>query len=88
MTFLPLRHSESSRPASDARAAVYPFAVRKVLEFSSLVENGRFEIALPDGAVFAFGDGSVHFISENIDQATLEALATRAGREVISAGSY
>ena len=55
MTFLPLRHSVSSRSASDARAAAYPFAVRKVLEFSSLVENGRFEIALPDGAVFAFG---------------------------------
>ena len=49
MTFLPVRHDQPRHVAD------YPFAVRKVLEFSSLVENGRFEIALPDGAVFAFG---------------------------------
>ena len=30
-----------------AGAAAYPFAVRKVLEFASLVENGRLAIAMP-----------------------------------------
>ena len=49
MTFLPVRHNQMHS------AADYPFAVRKVLEFSSLIENGRFEIDLPDGAVFVFG---------------------------------
>ena len=42
----------------------------------------------PGGAFFAFGDGSVHFISENINQVTLESLATRAGGEIVSAGDY
>ncbi|WP_339749011.1 DUF1559 domain-containing protein [uncultured Rubinisphaera sp.] len=38
------------------------------------------------GAQFAFADGHVNFISENIDQTLLEALTTRAGGEVI--GEY
>ena len=40
----------------------------------------------PGGCNFALGDGSVHFLSENIDQLTLAALATRAGGEPISGG--
>ncbi|MFT4097503.1 MAG: cyclopropane-fatty-acyl-phospholipid synthase family protein [Rhodoblastus sp.] len=55
MTFQSVRHSQARAPDLRAEAATYPFAVRKVLEFSSLVENGRFEIALPDGQVFVFG---------------------------------
>ncbi|QDT26963.1 putative major pilin subunit [Gimesia panareensis] len=35
------------------------------------------------GVQFAFVDGSVHFISENIDASLLDALATRNGGEVI-----
>ncbi len=38
------------------------------------------------GAQFAFVDGHVSFINENIDQSLLDALATRAGGEVI--GEY
>jgi len=38
----------------------------------------------PGGAHFLRVDGSVHFESENIDQAILSALTTRAGGEVIS----
>ena len=38
----------------------------------------------PGGAHFLRVDGSVHFESENIDQAILAALTTRAGGEVIS----
>ena len=38
------------------------------------------------GCHFVFGDGSVHFLSENIDQGTLTALTTRAGGEVV--GEY
>ena len=37
------------------------------------------------GVTFAMADGSVHFLSENIDHTLLQALGTRDGREVISA---
>lgn len=35
------------------------------------------------GAHFCFTDGSVQFVNDNIDQALLESLATRAGGEVL-----
>jgi prepilin-type N-terminal cleavage/methylation domain-containing protein/prepilin-type processing-associated H-X9-DG protein len=47
--------------------------------------NGAFASRHPGGASFAFGDGHVVFLSELIDLKTYRALATRAGREVVSA---
>ncbi len=52
MTFMPVRQIVSDVAAE---ASNYPYAVRKVLDFARLIENGRLEIALPDGVVFAFG---------------------------------
>jgi prepilin-type processing-associated H-X9-DG protein len=40
------------------------------------------------GANFAFGDGSVKFISYSIDRQTLIALSTRAGGEVINSSNF
>ncbi len=40
----------------------------------------------PDGCHFLFGDGSVHFLSETIDQTLLRALTTRDGGEPIASG--
>jgi prepilin-type processing-associated H-X9-DG protein len=42
----------------------------------------------PGGANFAFADGSVRFIKEKRPLAIFRSLASRKGREVISADSY
>ncbi len=42
----------------------------------------------PGGANLLFGDGSVKFLKASMSQASLRALGTRAGGEVISADSY
>jgi hypothetical protein len=40
------------------------------------------------GVPFLFGDGSVHFLSNNIDISTWMALATRAGGESLDGAAY
>jgi prepilin-type processing-associated H-X9-DG protein len=48
--------------------------------------NGAFGSEHAGGAMFAYGDGHVQFLSENIDQYTYRALSTVAGGETVSAG--
>ncbi len=40
----------------------------------------------PGGCHFGLGDGSVHFISDGIDLASYQALASKAGSEVVDLG--
>jgi prepilin-type processing-associated H-X9-DG protein len=40
----------------------------------------------PGGCMFAFVDGSVHFLSENISQTTLATLTTRAAGDILAEG--
>jgi prepilin-type processing-associated H-X9-DG protein len=42
----------------------------------------------PGGANFAFGDGSVRFLKQNIAMPVYCALGSRAGGEVISSDAY
>ncbi|MFM7072532.1 MAG: DUF1559 domain-containing protein [Planctomycetota bacterium] len=48
--------------------------------------NGAFASRHPTGCMFAFADGHVSFISQNINISTYRSLATRAGQEPI--GNY
>ena len=46
-----------------------------------------FQSAHVGGTQFVFGDGTVRFLNQNIDQGIYEALSTIGGREVLS-GQY
>jgi len=52
-----------------------------VMVVNGMVINGAFASRHPGGANFAFGDGHVEFLSENIDFNLYRALSTRAGGE-------
>ncbi len=52
-----------------------------VLDLYGYKCNGAFGSSHPGGANFAFGDGHVTFLSENIDLATYQSLSTREGGE-------
>jgi len=57
---------------------------KEVIKVEQWYNVRGFKSLHPGGAQFVLGDGSVHYISEGIDQATYRALATRNGDEAIS----
>ena len=55
---------------------------------SGLAHGDQYWSLHPGGANFLFADGSVHFIKELINFPIFQAMATRAGGEVVSADQY
>ena len=55
----------------------------KEFNVHNAANNGGFQSMHPSGANFLYGDGSVRFAPDSIDRDLLDALATRAGREII-----
>lgn len=82
--------SYGSRVASSLRTSVNaintPFGSGIPISTGNKVAEGTFGSLHPGGAQFAFGDGHVTLISENIDWDTYQNLATKAGGEVIEDG--
>ncbi len=71
----------SPYPLATAFSTRGPFNPRRLDGDSNRLSNFRSEHA--GGVHMLHGDGSVHFLSENIDHGTLDALATRSGSETV-----
>jgi len=55
-----------------------------VIKFDQWNEVRGFKSLHPGGAQFALADGSVHYVSEDIDGATYRGMSTRSGDEIVS----
>ncbi len=67
--------------SGDAWTAInYPYSPPSPLQYAWVFGSWH-----PGGANFVFGDGSVHFLPNSLPVATLYALATANGSEVVSA---
>ncbi|HTN76805.1 MAG TPA: DUF1559 domain-containing protein, partial [Pirellulaceae bacterium] len=73
------RHTDSLRTTENALNT--PPTKGITVDLYGLKVNGAFGSRHSGGAYFAFGDGHVQFISENINLPLYKALGTRAGRE-------
>lgn len=73
------RHTDSLRATENPLNT--PISAPIFLDLYNLKVNGAFSSKHPGGGLFAFGDGHVQFISDNINLATYRALSTRAGGE-------
>jgi len=74
---VPLGYADRARlnPAANSATDFYFYADLRLCAFGS---------GHPGGANFAMADASGHFLSENVDLATLRALSTRAGGEIVT----
>ncbi|MEW4489933.1 DUF1559 domain-containing protein [Thalassoglobus sp. JC818] len=75
----------SPYPGSTAATTEFDFNPRDIAEDGIFDSNWTrsFRSDHVGGVQFTFSDGSVHFISENIDAQLLDGLATRSGGEII-----
>lgn len=61
-----------------------PYNARKIVSTSGYVKELSFSSFHPNGAMFTLSDGSVRFVSFNIDGATYKAFGSRNGGEAVS----
>jgi prepilin-type processing-associated H-X9-DG protein len=61
-----------------------PFNARKIVSTSGYAKELSFSSFHPNGAMFALGDGSVRFVSFNMNAATYQAFGSRFGGEAVS----
>lgn len=66
----------------------HPFNNHKNLPPPAPTAYGAFRSEHPGGAHFAMVDCSVHFIRNNIDPATYQALSSRAGNELVNTAEH
>jgi prepilin-type processing-associated H-X9-DG protein len=73
-------------PGSTACTTQYAFNPKDIAGDSVFDSNWprSFRSDHVGGVQFVFVDGSVHFVSENIDASVLDGLATRNGGEVVN----
>lgn len=73
------RHTDSLRATENPLNT--PISAPIFLDLYGLKVNGAFSSKHPTGGLFAFGDGHVQFITDNINLVTYRALSTRNGGE-------
>jgi prepilin-type N-terminal cleavage/methylation domain-containing protein len=73
------RHTDSLRATENPLNT--PISAPIFLDLYGLKVNGAFSSKHPRGALFAFGDGHVQYLSDNINLTTYRALSTRNGGE-------
>jgi len=72
----------STQPFYSAKVCEYP--INKPENKTGIMNHQSFGSGHPGGSQFAFGDGSVQFLSEGIDFVLYRDLATRSGEEPVS----
>jgi prepilin-type N-terminal cleavage/methylation domain-containing protein/prepilin-type processing-associated H-X9-DG protein len=73
------RHTDSLRSTENPLNT--PISAPIFLDLYGLKVNGAFSSKHPRGALFAFGDGHVQYVSDNINLTTYRAWSTRGGGE-------
>jgi prepilin-type N-terminal cleavage/methylation domain-containing protein/prepilin-type processing-associated H-X9-DG protein len=80
-------YDPSGNPLGNPCPSVPPFYFGPPTRPANFCDDNHFWSYHPDGANFAFGDGSVHFISYSANQ-VLPKLATCAGGETVDGNDY
>jgi prepilin-type N-terminal cleavage/methylation domain-containing protein/prepilin-type processing-associated H-X9-DG protein len=80
--------SEPTLPAEITPRELEEFIIQGRIEIPKTFVGGFGSSHVGEGANFAFGDGSVRFLRQSIDQAVYRRLGHRADGEVIDADAY